>query len=94
MPNFRLVFGRNIPNTRFSVSRSEIKKFLSNYSELANYSLIHGDGKYEHEEEEFSQLDIYDYPLELAQKIRRDYCREFNQKSVLLLELLDNFRML
>jgi hypothetical protein len=57
--NYRFFLGRNIPNSHFSVSVAEVKLFIKQFDFISGYSMVHGEGMYMGQEEEFTQLDVF-----------------------------------
>ena len=86
---YRLYFGRNIPNTLFSVSIDQIRKFLREFQSLQGYTLIPTYGMWLREEEESVILDLINADRSLAIAIKERYQNQFHQDYVMLVILDD-----
>jgi hypothetical protein len=82
--NYRFFLGRNIPNSHFSISINEVKLFIRQFDFITGYSMIHGEGMYMGEEEEFTQLDVFGITHEQAHLIALEYKSRFQQIEVLI----------
>ena len=89
MTYYRLYMGRNVPNTPFSVSIDQVRKFLREFQNLRGYTLIPTYGMWLWEEEESLILDLIGADESLAMAIRDRYQSQFHQESVMLYELED-----
>jgi hypothetical protein len=74
--------GRGIPNSRLSISKQELKRFLSCISFLRGYSLFHGDGSWDGIDEETSLLLVTGITEEQAIDIIEKYKDEYSQEAV------------
>lgn len=91
MPNFKLYLGCNIPNTRLSVSENELLKFLDEFEELEDLSLIPMIGKHQGTYERSYQLKIFNTTKAKAFEIAKRYKKEFDQISVGIEEFSSNY---
>jgi hypothetical protein len=65
-----------------SVSREQFKKFLRQFEFIDGYTSFHGDGMYMSEEEECTQLDIFEISEENAQLVQQTYIKQYLQDDV------------
>jgi hypothetical protein len=86
--NYRFFLGRNIPNSHFSVSISEVKLFIKQFDFVTGYSMLHGEGMYQGVEEEFTQLNIFEITEEQSIQISKAYKIRFQQIEVIRHQIL------
>ena len=77
-----LFLGRGVPNSRLSISKQELNRFLSCISYLRGYTLFHGDGSWDGVEEETSLLLVTGISEEQAIDIIVKYKQDYEQEAV------------
>ena len=74
--------GRGIPNSNLIVSVRELKRFLGTLRYIRGYTLFHGDGCWDGDEEETSLLLVTGITEEQAIDIIQKYKQEYSQEAV------------
>jgi hypothetical protein len=72
----------NSTQSQMSVSREQFKKFLRQFEFIDGYTSFHGDGMYMSEEEECTQLDIFEISEENAELVQQTYIKQYLQDDV------------